>query len=204
MAKDKDKLEIGKTGIFQDDSIPVIGGKVDQKKVEIIKPESEAPPVLNERGEEKFARKPNEIATLDPDITSKMRVVIPPIYYWEDVESDGTSSMMTMAFRWNGGNWGMSYPIDDQNYVKISMQRKKLFQVVKETLDVLIHHGTKVLDKSGTIDPALVNDEEAIRWKHDKYWDKKVSAFNHLVRIAPITKEKAVKLKLLEDDKIYK
>ena len=71
--------------------------------------------------------------------------------------------------------------------------------MVKESLDVLVHHGKKVLDSTGQIDPRLVNDEEAIRYKFDQHWPKKVAAFNQLVRIAPITKKKAIKLKLLSD-----
>ena len=152
---------------------------------------------LNEYGQEKFARKP----TLHvPDETmSQMRVVIPPLWYWEDVES-GVSNMMTMAFRIHGLTFGMSYPIPSDvatNSVKVGIMRKKLFAVVKESLDVLVHHGKKVLDDHGNIDPRKVNDEEAIRFKFDKDWDKKVAAFNKLVRIAPITKRKAVKLGLI-------
>ena len=152
---------------------------------------------LNEYGQEKFARK----ATLHvPDETmSQMRVVIPPLWYCEDVES-GVSSMMTMCFRIHGLTFGMSYPIpsaDGTNAVKIGIMRKKLFAVVKESLDVLVHHGKKVLDDHGNIDPRKVNDEEAIRFKFDKDWDKKVAAFNQLVKIAPITKKKAKALGLV-------
>jgi hypothetical protein len=109
---------------------------------------------------------------------------------------------MTMAFKMFGMRFGMSYPIEDQNFVKIDMLRKKLFGVVKESLDVLVHHGKKGLDSRGNIDPRLVNDQEAIRFRLDEYWDKKVAAFNKLVRVAPITKEKAIKLGLLEVVKV--
>ena len=134
-------------------------------------------------------------------IMSEMSVQIPPIYYWEDVYKD-KSELMTMAFKIHGRNFGMSYPIDEQNDVKIGILRKKLFGVIKESLDVLVHHGTKVLDHDGNIDPALVNDEEAIRFKHDPYWDKKVAAFNQLVRVAPITRKKAIQMGFLEESKV--
>lgn len=141
-----------------------------------------------------FAKK-NQVH-VSPAIMGEMNVQIPPIYYWEDV-FNGKSEKMTMAFQIYGKNFGMSYPIEDTNLVKVDILRKKLFVVVKESLDVLVHHGKKVLDSFGNIDPRLVNDEEAIRFKYDEHWDKKVAAFNKLVRIVPITRAKAVKMKLI-------
>lgn len=141
-----------------------------------------------------FAKK--EQIYVPPAIMGEMSVQIPPIYYWEDVVND-KSCLMTMAFKYKGMNFGMSYPIEDTNFVKIDILRKKLFAVVKESLDVLVHHGTKVLDSFGTIDLKLVNEQEAIRFKYDKYWNKKIAAFNKLVKIAPITKAKAIKMKLI-------
>lgn len=141
-----------------------------------------------------FAKKEKTI--VPSDILSGMSVVIPPVFYWEDVV-DGKSCLMTMAFQYRGMNYGMSYPIEDTNVVKIDILRKKLFAVVKESLDTLVHHGTKILDVGGNIDPRLVNYEEAIRFKYDKDWDKKVAAFNQLVRVVPITRKKAEALKLL-------
>ena len=179
--------------------IPIIGQKA--KETKIILPEKQEPVQLNEHGTEKFARKPNEIEVPEP-ILGQMSVQIPPIYYWEDVDEKGVSYMMTMAFRMFGMNFGQSYPLEDTNVVKIDILRKKLFNVVKESLDVLVHHGKKVLDDSGNIHPRLVNEQEAIRFKFDPYWEKKVAAFNKLVRIAPITKKQAVKLKLLEENRL--
>ena len=103
-----------------------------------------------------------------------------------------------MAFRILGRDFGMTYPIEDGATMKqIELLRGKLFAVVKDSLDSLVHHGEKVLDSFGQIDPRLVNDEEAIRFKYDKDWDKKVAAFNQLVRVKPITKVEANKLKLI-------
>mgnify|MGYP001606683605 CR=1 FL=1 len=146
-----------------------------------------------------FAKK--EDVAVSPDLLAKMNVIIPPIYYWQDVVS-GKSELMTMAFVMFGRNFGRSYPIEDDNAVKIDMLRKKLFWVVRESLDVLLHHGEKVLDIFGNIDPKKVNDEEALRFKYDTRWMMKVAAFNKLVRIAPITKEKAVELGLLDKPKV--
>lgn len=146
-------------------------------------------------GLEHFAKK-EKIAVPTP-LLEGMRVLIPNIYYWEDVEG-GVSYKMTMAFQYKGRNFGMSYPIEDNNFVKIDMMRGKLFNVVKESLDVLVHHGDKVLDTFGNIDPKKVNDEEAIRWRYDRDWNKKVAAFNKLVCIVPITRQKAGKLKLID------
>ena len=141
-----------------------------------------------------FAKK--ERVDVPVSILGEMKVIIPPLYYWEDVV-DGKSVLMTMAFQMFGRHFGMSYPIGDDNFVKKDILRKKLFGVVKESLDVLCHHGRKVLDAFGNINPRLVNDEEALRFKYDKDWNKKVAAFDQLVRVAPITKERAKKLKLL-------
>lgn len=161
----------------------------------ILIPGQEEVVPLNEHGTEKFAKKPGEIY-VPPDVLTNMAIKIPPVYYWEDVEG-GVSYQMTMAFKMFGRLFGMSYPIEDNNFVKIDILRKKLFGVVKESLDVLVHHGKNILDSTGNIDPHLVNDEEAIRYKFDKHWDKKVAAFNKLVRIVPITKKKAKEMKLI-------
>lgn len=147
----------------------------------------------------KFAKKEDVVVPVS--VMREMSVQIPPIYYWEEV-IDGVSVLMTMAFEWKGRKFGMSYPLDGEtNVVKIDIMRKKLFGTVRESLDVLVHHGEKVLDVFNNIDPRLVNDEEALRWRFDPYWEKKVAAFNKLVKIYPITKGKAIQLGLLPQPK---
>lgn len=177
---------------------PLIQEATTEKKSKIILPgqPSESAQLLDENGNPKFAQK--EKIYVPPSMLENIKIKIPPIYYWEDVNTDGTSNMMTMAFKWRGQAWGMAMEIEDQNYVKVEMLRKKLFSYVKSTLDVLLHHGEKILDRYGNIDPRLVNNEEAIRYKYDKDWDKKVAAFNTLVRVCPITKKQAVKMKLVD------
>lgn len=132
----------------------------------------EAAPVANFAKKEKVSIPASLLKTIN----------IPPIFYWEDVQ-DGKSYLMTMAFQWHGQNYGLSYPISDDSDRSIDIMRRKLFAVVKETLDVLIHHGTKVVDQYGNVNPKLVNDEEAIRYRLDPMWRERVAAFNKLVRV---------------------
>src|SRR3990167_3990861 len=171
-----------------DMSVPIIGQGVESKPVEIVTGTGEARPLVNFLKKEK----PKKV-----DSSVLKGIVIPYVYYWEDVEG-GKSLRMTMAFRILGRDFGMTYPIEDGATMKqIELLRGRLFAVVKDSLDSLVHHGEKVLDSFGQIDPRLVNDEEAIRFKYDKDWDKKVAAFNQLVRVKPITKVEANKLKLI-------
>lgn len=124
-------------------------------------------------------------------------VVVPRIYYWEEVVNK-KSVLMTMAFVWHGRNFGYSYPMEEGiTDGQIEILRKQLFARVKETLDVLVHHGESILDSFGNIDPRKVLDQEAIRYKYDPLWDKRVAAFNKVVRVYPITRAKAIKLGLL-------
>ena len=182
------KRKIEKKIITEDMSVDTIVSKLKKEKTNEI---------LERMRETKAAEKADLSDDVGKAIVSKASIVIPPIYYWEDANQDGTSSLMTMAFQIYGKKFGLSYPVEDQNVVKKDMDRKRLFTVVKESLDSLVHHGEKVLDAFGNINPTLVNDEESKRWKYDRYWGKKVAAFNQLVRVAPITKEQAVKMKLL-------
>lgn len=146
-----------------------------------------------------FLRK--EQIVVAPEIMSDMRIQIPPLFYWETVDN-GVSVLMTAAFQYHGKNYGESFPMDTDNAVMINIMRKKLIRKVTETMDVLVNHGEQILDGFGNIDPQLVMDQEAIRWKYDRNWSKKVAAFNKLVRVAPITRSKAVKLGLLPKPKV--
>ena len=78
----------------------------------------------------------------------------------------------------------------DPPYVGINQQ-------MKDTLDILIHHGKKVLDSFGNIDPRLVNDYEAQRDAYDKKWGARVLAFKKVVKIKEITRAQAEVLKLV-------
>lgn len=120
---------------------------------------------------------------------------VPSIYVWIE-EYNGEPTIMTAAVRWEGMNFGLSFPINE-NVVRRNMDKKKLTIHMKEIVSVLTLHGRKVLDNSNQINPRLVNDQEAIRWKLDPIWDKRVNAVNKLTKIKEITKEEAKKLKLL-------
>lgn len=124
-----------------------------------------------------------------------MDTLVPNIYYWEERNILGGLDLMTMGFKWEGKMYCRAFEMaNERNVVKIKMARRKLFQIMKESLDVLVHHGAKVLDATGNINPRLVNDEEAIRYKFDPLWDKRVAAFNKIVRVKEITKEEADKI----------
>lgn len=118
-----------------------------------------------------------------------------PVYFWID-EYNGKPEVMTAAVRWKGLNFGLSFPVDE-NKVRCNMDKKKLVAHLKEIVSVLVLHGEKVLDKHKQIDPRLVNDQEAVRWKFDPSWDKHVQAVNKLTKVKEITREDAVKLGLL-------
>lgn len=118
---------------------------------------------------------------------------IPTIYMWED-HMAGT---LTAAFKHGTGTYGYSYPLNP-DLKERAKEAKKLGLLVKESLDVLVHHGEKVLDRFGNIDPAKVNEEEASRYYFDPMWDRRVKALNQLVRIHPISRKQAVILGLLE------
>ena len=144
--------------------------------------------------ETEFAKK--EEVIVPQDIWDEVNVKIPPLYYWEDV-FEGKSQLMTMAFTHRGGYYGYSYPNEDENMVMRQILRKRLFNRMSETMDVVLHHGEKVMDRDGNIDPRLVNDQEAIRAFYDKNWKYKVAAFRKLIKINPITKKQAKQLKLI-------
>lgn len=122
----------------------------------------------------------------------RARIFVPTIYYWEDKEE----GLITAAFRWKGQNFGMSFPYDENFVRRNNFDRKKLLHRVRETLDVLVHHGKKILDKDGSINPQKVNDAEAERFRYDKLWPQKVAAFEKAVLVKNISKEQAVKLQL--------
>jgi len=121
--------------------------------------------------------------------------VVPYIYYWEELYNK-KPTIMTSAVRWENMNFGLSFPVNE-NIVRRDMDKKKLITHMKEVVSVLVLHGKTVLDKFNQIDPRLVNDQEAIRWKLDSLWDKRVNAVNKLMKVKDITREEAVKLKLL-------
>lgn len=121
--------------------------------------------------------------------------IVPNIYFWAE-EYGGKPTIMTSAVRWNGMNFGLSFPADENN-TQFNIDKKKLITHMKEIVSVLSLHGKRILDKNNQIDPKLINNEEALHWKMDPLWNERVKVVNKLMRVKEITKEEAIKLKLL-------
>ena len=128
-----------------------------------------------------------------------VNIRVPTIYFWEESYND-KPTIMTAAFKWKGVCFGESFPIDDTKLstVRKKADKNKLIEKVKEALDVLIHHGKRVLDDGdGNIDPRKVNDAEAERFYLDPGWRDKVIALRQIMLVRKITREQAVQLGLL-------
>lgn len=120
------------------------------------------------------------------------KTTVPTIYQWEDKEN----GVITAAFTFRKQNFGFSYPIDE-NVARNNMNKTKLFNSVREALDVLVHHGTSVVDRQGRFIKEKVEDAEYRRRMFDPLWGKQVEAFNKVLLKKEITKEEARNLKLL-------
>lgn len=125
-------------------------------------------------------------------------IKVPTIYFWKEIYND-KPTIMTAAFRWRGICFGESFPVDDTKFYNIRKKgdKNRLIEKVKEALDVVVHHGAKVLDSSGNINQKKVNDAEAERFWLDKNWRNKVIALRKVMLVKDITREQAVKLNLL-------
>ena len=122
----------------------------------------------------------------------KLKLDIPVIFYWEDEQV----SVMTAAFKWKGKNFGLSFNLDS-NIKRNEMNKRQLLFRVGATLDLLLHHGNKILDSDGNLNKEKVDDVEARKFWLDKDWAKQVAFVNKILRTKDITKERAKKLKLL-------
>lgn len=122
-------------------------------------------------------------------IIGEQQVFVPTIYCWEN----DAGGVMTAAFKWEGQFYGLSYELAE-NLVRRRMDKQHLIANVKATLDTLVHHGKRVLDSTGNINPRLVNDEEANRFWLDRLWRKKVAAFQRVVLVKDISADAAKKL----------
>ena len=118
-----------------------------------------------------------------------------PIFYWEE-DFDGEPTVMTACVPYKGTSFGLSFPIDE-NKTRKDMDKKKLLTHMREIASVLTLHGDKILDSYGEIDPTLMNDEEAKRYKLDPLWQKRVQAVNQLIRFKEITTEQAKQFNLI-------
>lgn len=125
-------------------------------------------------------------------------ITVPTVYFWEESYND-KPILMTVAFKWRGICFGESFPIDNTKLRRIRKKgdKNRLIEKVKEALDILVHHGEKILDGDGNINPKKVNDEEAIRYWLDENWRGKVIALRKAMIVKDITRDQAVKLELL-------
>lgn len=145
-------------------------------------------------GLENFAKA--DQTPVDPKIATSMSEFVPFIYFWFDVFNE-KPVLMTAAVPWKGLKFGLSFPVDE-NKVRARIDSKKLIDHMREIVSVLVLHGKDILDSDNQIDPRKVNDQEAMRWKFDPLWDKRVKAVDKLTKIKYIKREEAVKLKLLD------
>ena len=119
-------------------------------------------------------------------------IQVPGIYLW----GDKTNGLICGAFRWGGGPWGLCFPYAD-NAKRREMDRKHLRVRLRDSLDILIHHGEDAMkDDKNKNHVEKIRDAEANRHYLDPMWAKKVEAFKRSVVYKEISKEEATKLKL--------
>ena len=127
--------------------------------------------------------------------TSGQKLIdIPVIFYWENE----TAGVMTAAFKWGGSNYGLSYPLQENN-ARRHLDKKQLVTNVRGTLDVMLHHGKEILGRDGNLNGKKVKDAEAIRFFRDSNWANQVVFMDSILKnnLKNITIEEAKKLKLL-------
>lgn len=157
-----------------------LSGNLEKAKAEAAKPRPSTP-VLNER---------------TPKFPGKIpKILVPFIFYWEEMK-DGMV-YMTAAFEWYGKKFGETWPKGTTNREAV-LNKTHLLGIMRDTLCMLEHHGKKVLDQEGNIDPRKVNDQEAIQYEMDPLYDKKIEAFNQACKIKEITKDQAQKIGLMK------
>lgn len=123
-------------------------------------------------------------------------VMVPPIYIWFSEFEKGEPKVMTAAIRWEGMNFGLSFPVDE-NKVRARMDCNKLIRHMREVSSVLTLHGKKALDENGELNMKNINEQEALRFGFDPIWDKRVKVVDSLIRVKYIDEQKARELKLL-------
>ena len=146
-------------------------------------------------GLENFAKK--EKVQWTPEMVKAVdRIMVPPIYFWLSHFLDEQPKLMTGAVMWKGLRFGLSFPVPD-NKVQARMDSTKLLRHMREVSSVLALHGKEVLDSNLQFDMIKINEQEAIRFKLDPEWDKRVKAVESLIRVKDITEQEARNLKLL-------
>lgn len=128
------------------------------------------------------------------------KIFVPDIFFWIEYDLMEKPVCMTAAFTYNSKKlgaiqFGETWQID-KDWSKISRRtyEKKLMGKMVETLDILTHHGDKILDAEGNINTRLLNDMEAERFYLDKNWSDRLGAFAQVVRVKVIGFTKAKEL----------
>ena len=121
------------------------------------------------------------------------KVFVPTIYVWEDRKN----GEIIGAFEWQGSTYGLSFDYEMDRSQR-ERDKKQLKIRLRDTLDLLIHHGRRVMDSRGNINPNAVMQVEADRYFADPFWKERVKAFRRVCRIKEITKDEAIKLNLLK------
>ena len=121
------------------------------------------------------------------------KVVVPTIFVWEDKKNGEVIG----AFRLENQLYGISFPYE-MDRSRREMDKKHLKVRLRDTLDLLIHHGRQVMDSKGNVDPYKVKQVEADRYFMDPFWKRRVNAFRKVCRIKEITKDEALKLHLID------
>lgn len=133
-------------------------------------------------------RKPRPVGKLP-------KIMVPFIFYWEEMK-DGVI-VMTAAFEWEGLKFGESWVKGSTNREAV-LNKTHLLSIMRDTLMAVVHHGRRILDSQGNINPTKFNDEEAMRDAMDPLWGKKMDAFNQTCKVKEITKDQATKIGLLK------
>ena len=145
-------------------------------------------------GLEVFAKK---IKPKSEDFQAVGAIMVPPIFIWfSQFDEHDKPHLVTAAVKWEGLRFGLSFEIDE-NQVRARMDCDKLIRHMRETSSVLALHGKMVLDSNQELNMKQINEQEAIRFKFDPLWDKRVKVVDSLIKVKYITQEDARKLKVL-------
>lgn len=167
-----------------------------KEKPSIVLPGSKLPVALDKVSHDALRIAPT-------DTLKTFNIVVPDIFFWVEYDQTEKPTHMTCAFTYNSKRYGPlqfgeTWPID-KDWSKVSRRtfEKKLMGKMVESLDLLVHHGDRILDSDGNIHPVRANDAEAERFFLDKNWGDRIGAFAKIVRVKAINKAKAIELGLI-------
>ena len=130
-------------------------------------------------------------------------IVVQTIYFWVEFDLQEKPVSMTAAFTYFSKaygplQFGETWTVDEAwGPTTRKAYQKKLCGKMVETLDVLVHHGDKILDSRGNINFRELQDAEAERFFRDPLWADRLGAFTKVVIVKVINFKKAQELKLI-------